>query len=228
MITDNSIQDNPFKFDKHVWRLPFYTVFLLWFIYWIEYVFHYNFNHYGIFPRTIEGLQGIVFSPFLHGSAAHLMNNSFPLFVLMMALLYFYRPIAKKVLFFGVLISGFLTWLIAREAYHIGASGLIYVLASFIFFSGVFRKSLRLVAISLAVAFWYGGMIWYVLPIVPDMSWEGHLSGFITGLLLAYRYRHIGLKKRPYQFKETEFDGYFDEDGNFIPPEEQEFDNDSN
>ncbi len=81
---------------------------------------------------------------------------------------------------------------------------------------------MRLVAISLTVAFWYGGMIWYILPIVPDMSWEGHLSGFITGLILAYSYRSVGLVKQDYQFTETEFDSYFDEDGNFIPPQHEE------
>lgn len=219
MITDNSIKDSPFKYDSKVWKYPLYFIFMMWFVYWIEYYFGYNFNTFGIFPRTYEGLKGVLLSPFIHGSAQHLLNNSMPLFVLMAATIYFYRPVAAKVVLFGILISGFLTWLIGSEAYHIGASGLIYVLAGFIFFSGVLRKSLRLVAISLAVAFWYGGMIWYVFPIVKNMSWEGHLSGLITGILLAYRFRSTGLVKQDYQFTETEFDTYFDEEGNFNPPE---------
>jgi membrane associated rhomboid family serine protease len=222
LITDNSIKNAPFKFDKYVWKTPLVIVLFLWFIYVVEAFFNLSFNQYGILPRTFIGLRGVFFSPFIHGGMSHLMNNSLPLLVLMAALIYFYRPIAMRVLFVGTLLLGLMTWVIAREAYHIGASGVIYLLASFIFFSGIFRKSLRLVAISLAVAFWYGGMIWYVLPIKAEMSWEGHLSGFIIGLILASRYKHIGLKKQEYQFTQTEFDSYFDEDGNFLPPQEIE------
>lgn len=222
MITDNSIQEAPFRFDSYVWKIPLVGLMLIWTVYWIEYAFGYNFGSYGIYPRQVAGLRGILFSPFIHGSAQHLMNNSIPLFVLTAALIYFYRKIAFQILVLGTLLSGLLTWGIARESYHIGASGVIYLLASFIFFSGIFRKSLRLVAISLVVAFWYGGMIWYVLPIVEEMSWEGHLSGFVTGLALAYWYRNVGLKKQAYTFTKTEFDTYFDENGNFNPPSEDE------
>lgn len=221
MITDNSIKDNPFTFDAKVWKVPLLLLLIIWGVYIYEFVTGSNFNQYGIYPRTLLGLRGIFFAPFIHGSAQHLMSNSLPLFVLTAALLYFYRKIAARILIFGTLLLGFMTWLIARESYHIGASGVIYLLASFIFFSGIFRKSLRLVAISLAVAFWYGGMIWYVLPLVEEMSWEGHLSGLITGLFLAYQYRNTGLKKQEYQFTKTEFDSYFDEDGNFIPPNDE-------
>lgn len=221
MLTDNSIKDSPFRFDAKVWKIPLFWVLFLWVVYFYEVMSGYNFNQYGIYPRTLVGLRGILFSPFLHGSIQHLFNNSLPLFVLTAALIYFYREIALRVVVLGTLLLGFLTWLIARDSFHIGASGVIYLLASFIFFSGIFRKSLRLVAISLAVGFWYGGMIWYVLPIVEGMSWEGHLSGFLSGLVLAYLYRNKGLKKQQYQFAETEFDSYFDEEGNFHPPGEQ-------
>ncbi len=225
MITDNSINDQPFKFDKKVWKIPLYFVLLLWIIYWFEFMFGYNLDDYGIYPRTMSGLKGIIFSPFIHGSVQHLLSNSFPLFILMAVTIYFYRNVALRVVVFGIILSGALTWLIARPSYHIGVSGLIYVLASYVFFSGIFRKNLRLVALSLAVAFWYGGMIWYVLPIKEEMSWEGHLSGLITGILLAYLYKNKGLKKQEYQFTKTEFDTYFDEDGNFNPPYEQTQDN---
>lgn len=219
MITDNSINDSPFKFDSKVWKIPLFFVSLIWVVYLVEYFFDFDFFYLGIFPRDINGLKGIFFSPFIHGSAQHLFSNSLPLFVLLAATIYFYRKIALRVILFGTLFLGLLTWLIARPSYHIGASGVIYLLASFIFFSGIFRKSLRLVAISLAVAFWYGGMIWYILPLKEEMSWEGHLSGFISGLLFAYWFRDTGLKKQEYQFTQTEFDTYFDEDGNFNPPQ---------
>ena len=92
----------------------------------------------------------------------------------------FYKDIAYKILLFGGFLTGFLTWCIARESYHIGASGIVYLLFSFVFFSGIIRKHFRLVAISLIIIFLYGSMIWYVLPIKEGMSWEGHLSGFFS------------------------------------------------
>lgn len=135
-----------------------------------------------------------------------------------MALVYFYRSVYYKVLIFGGLISGLLTWLIAREAFHIGASGIVYLLFSFIFFSGIIKKQYQLVAVSLIVIFLYGSMIWYVLPIKEGISWEGHLSGFLIGIYFSVIYKNKGLKKEKIQFKETEFDLLFDDDGNFNPP----------
>ena len=125
-------------------------------------------------------------------------------------------------LFFGGFLTGFLTWIIARESYHIGASGIVYLLFSFVFFSGMIKKQYRLVAVSLVVIFLYGGMIWYVLPIKDGMSWEGHLSGFLVGIMYAFLYKNKGIVKKPHQFTKTEFDLLFNENGNFSPPEIQE------
>ena len=187
-------------------------------MYWLEYRFGLNFNRYGIYPRSFQGLRGIFLSPFIHSGPQHLFNNSTPLFVLTASLLFFYRKIAFPVLFYGLLLTGLITWIIARPAFHIGASGIIYLLVSFIFFSGIFRKYYRLVALSLIIVFLYGSMIWYIFPIKESISWEGHLSGFLVGLLFAYIFRKTGPQKTNYEFKETEFDAFFDEDGNFIPP----------
>ena len=138
---------------------------MIWTVFWIEVNFSVNFNPYGIFPRTIKGLRGVILSPFIHGSIDHLYGNTIPLAVLTLALFYFYTKEAWRVLILGWEVSGFLTWVIARESYHIGASGIIYVLASFIFFKGIFEKHFRLVALSLTVVFIYGSMLWYLLPI---------------------------------------------------------------
>ena len=108
--------------------------------------------------------------------------------------------------------------MIARESYHIGASGIVYLLFSFVFFSGMIKKHYRLVALSLMVIFLYGSMIWYVLPIKEGMSWEGHLSGFLVGVFFATIYRNKGIVKEEYQFNETDFDSFFDENGDFSPP----------
>ena len=162
------------KISKSIFFIPILYVVGIWLIYWVEIYFNFNFNKFGVLPRDLIGLRGIVFTHFIHSDTNHLFNNSFPLFVLLLSVFYFYRDIAYKVLIFGGLLSGLLTWVIARESYHIGASGIVYLLFSFVFFSGIIRKHYRLVALSLIIIFLYGSMIWYVLPIKDGMSWEGH------------------------------------------------------
>jgi membrane associated rhomboid family serine protease len=191
-------------------------------IYWIEIQFGLNFNKFGVYPRTLEGFRGVFLTHFIHSNTNHVFNNSIPLFVLLSSLFYFYKDIAYKVLFFGGFLTGCLTWCIARDSYHIGASGIVYLLFSFVFFSGIIRKHFRLVALSLVIIFSYGSMIWYVLPIKEGMSWEGHLSGFLIGLILAIIYKNRGIVKEQHQFTKTEFDSLFDENGNFAPPKIEE------
>lgn len=212
-----------FKFSNAVIIAPLITVLLIWTIFWIELRFQINLNQYGVYPRTFSGLRGIFFSPWIHGSVEHLYNNTIPIAILMASLVYFYRGISFKVLIWGVLLSGLLTWLIGRPSYHIGISGIIYVLASFIFFKGVFTKHYRLTALSLFVVFIYGSLLWYIFPIKDDISWEGHLSGFVTGVLLAIfiKAKIPSIKKyawehEDYNEEDDEFLKHFDEDGNFI------------
>jgi hypothetical protein len=209
--------ESQLKITKSVFFIPILYVCTIWFIYWVEIYFNFNFNKYGVLPRDLMGLRGVVFTHFIHSDANHVFNNSVPLFVLLLSLFYFYKNIAYKVLIFGGMLSGVLTWGIARESYHIGASGIVYLLFSFVFFSGIIRKHYRLVALSLIIIFLYGSMIWYVLPIKDGMSWEGHLSGL--GLLFAFFYRGKGIIKEEHQFTETAFDLLFDENGKYIPPE---------
>ncbi|OIQ37961.1 MAG: rhomboid family intramembrane serine protease [Bacteroidetes bacterium MedPE-SWsnd-G1] len=206
-----------FQFSFQVLIVPFIAVFSIWLVYWFEIRFGYNFTKYGILPQSINGLRGVIFSPFIHSSTSHLFNNSIPLAVLLWSLCFFYKELAIKTLVYGSLLTGLLTWSFARESYHIGASGVVYMLFSYIFFSGLIRKHYRLVALSLAVVFLYGGMIWYVFPIKSGMSWEGHLSGFVVGLLLATLYRKKGPQKKEYVFTQTKFDLMFDEHGNYNP-----------
>ncbi len=213
-----------FKFSPIILAIPLYFVLLLWIIFWIEVKFGINLNKFGIYPRTFKGLRGVVFSPFIHGDIKHLYHNSIPLFVLLLSLFYFYRKIAMKIFLYGTLITGILTWIIARKSFHIGASGIVYLLFSFIFFSGIIRKNFRLIAVSLLVIFLYGSMVWYVFPIEENISWEGHLSGFATGLFFAFYYRKAGPQKFKYDwekenYEKDDFDNLFDEKGNFNPEE---------
>ncbi len=204
--------------DKLTLVVPISVIFVIWAIYFVEINYGFNFNKFGIYPRTFKGLRGIIFSPFIHGSISHIFNNSIPLAVMLGTLFFFYKKIATKVLLIGVLLTGLLTWSFARPAYHIGASGVVYFLVSFIFFSGIFRKYYRLIALSLAVVFLYGSMIWYIFPIEEAISWEGHLSGFLVGFLFAYIFRKQGPQPEQFVFTKNEaFENQFDEDGNFIP-----------
>lgn len=203
LLMENQSQ---FKFKPWILAVPLYFVLLLWIVYWFEVTKGYNFNTFGVYPRTFKGLRGIFLSPFIHGDIKHLYQNSAPLFVLLFSLLYFYRTIAWKVFIYGTLFTGLLTWFIARKSYHIGASGIIYMLFSFIFFSGIIRKNYRLVAVSMMVIFLYGSMVWYVLPVKESISWEGHLSGFITGLIIAFIYKGVGPQKFQYDWEKEGYE----------------------
>lgn len=221
-------EQEEFKYSTGVVGYPLAFVMLIWIVFWFEVRFNYSFNSFGVYPRTLDGLKGILFSPFIHSDIEHLYHNSIPLLVLSMALFYFYRSISWKVLGYGILLSGFLTWCIGRPANHIGASGLIYVLMSFILFKGIIAKHFRLIALSLLVVFLYGSMIWYVFPIKENMSWEGHLSGLIVGVLFALFFRKSIAKPKKYAWEEDNYNEendpflkHFDENGNFIEIEEE-------
>lgn len=198
------MQDQIQHKNNSYFTIPLYFVLLLWVVKWAEYKFGFNLGMYGVKPLTLSGLKGILFSPLIHGDTGHLFNNSIPIFLLTMALFYFYKPIAWRVIILSWFLSGLLTWLIGRNSYHIGASGLIYAFASFLFFSGLIRKHPRLMAISLIVTFLYGSMVWGIFPNEVRISWEGHLSGALVGLVLAIVYRKIGPRKKTYKWEDDE------------------------
>jgi membrane associated rhomboid family serine protease len=218
-------EQNSFKFRLRTWVIPLYAVLFLWIVLWLDFRFNLHLGRFGIYPKRLSGLIGIVASPFIHKNMAHLANNSLPLFIMLLTLFYFYSKIAFKILIQGTLLLGLLTWLMARPAYHIGVSGVIYLLVSFIFFSGILSKNMPLVAVSMIVVFLYGSLVWYMFPGQEKMSWEGHLSGFVTGIILAFRYKKTLPRPQKYSweedtYQEDEFDKLFDAHGNFNPPNE--------
>ncbi|MEL6812755.1 MAG: rhomboid family intramembrane serine protease [Bacteroidota bacterium] len=209
---------------------PLLFVVIIWISFWLDLRLDVRFVKYGIYPLKAEGLRGILFAPFIHGSLKHLFNNSVPLFALSAALFYFYRNIRWRVLLLGALFTGIMTWVMARPAMHIGASGVVYMLAAFLFFKGVLSRRFQLTAISLIVVFLYGGLLWYLFPVDPKISWEGHLSGFLVGIVFALVFKQRLVENKKYAWERDDYNPeedpflqHFDEDGNFIEtlPEEE-------
>jgi len=190
----------------------------MWIVFLYEIKYGFNFNHFSIYPRKLDSLLGILASPFLHSDLSHITNNTLSFFVLMLMVRFFYSKSYLKVFLLGLLVSGLLTWVIARPAYHLGMSGVIYVLASFIISKSFFSKQYNLIAISFAVIFAYGSMVWYVFPIDSSISWEGHLSGLITGVLLSFFFKNEIIKEepKPLTIQQNLFLDHFDNRGKFV------------
>jgi membrane associated rhomboid family serine protease len=190
--TDPIDKETEKKIFKYSLLIPVAIIAIFWVIKFIENIYDLDLTSFGILPLTIEGLPGIITSPFIHSSYDHLLSNSIPFLILTFALLYFYRRLAYRIFFLIYFLSGICVWLGGRESWHIGASGIVYGLASFLFFSGVFRRDANLLTIGIIVVFLYGSMFWGIFPIKPDISWESHLWGAASGLMLAFYYRHQG------------------------------------
>jgi len=180
---------------------PLLFLILIWAIKLVEEGFGLRMGFLGIYPLHIRGLPGILFAPLIHGDYSHLFANTGPLLILGTALFYFYRIIAFRLVALAWLMTGLWVWFGGREAWHIGSSGLIYAMASFLFFSGFIRKSVELMALSLIVVFLYGGMVWGIFPLREGVSWESHLMGGIAGFVLAIYYKHEGPQRKKYSWE---------------------------
>jgi len=178
---------------------PALFILVLWFVLIVEKTGGESWVNLGIYPRDMDGIWGIVTSPFIHANATHLFSNSVPLLILGWCLFYFYKDLGYGVFPVLWILSGFFTWVLGRYSWHIGASGLTYSLTFFLFFSGIFRRYIPLMAVSLMVVFLYGSTVWGMFPVAefvdPAISWEGHLSGAISGLLCAVIFRKYGPQK---------------------------------
>ena len=183
--------ENQQKIIKLTLGLAIGIVALMGIVYAYDVYFDLNLYKLGVYPRKLSGLVGIITSPFIHSSVSysHILNNTPPIFVLTWLLFYNFRNIAPKVFVFTYLSTGLLVWLFARESYHIGMSGVIYGLTSFLMISGFLTKNLRVAGISLLVIFLYGSLVWGIFPQTSNISWEGHFFGFFTGIALAFIYR---------------------------------------
>ena len=191
-----SVTDFPAEIRRDTQRLrrsaitAAYFVGLIWSIWIVASVFGLELRHYGVYPRRLDGLPGLLAAPLLHGSFAHLLSNTLPTWVLGTAFLYGYPRAAR----FGIptiyLGSGVGVWIFARSSYHVGASGLIYGMMFFLIVIGVLRRDRLSIALALLVFFLYGSMLWGILPTEPGISFESHFFGAAIGTALAFLLRN--------------------------------------
>jgi membrane associated rhomboid family serine protease len=165
--------------------IPLRLVFLMWLFFFLQYNFQIPFTNFGIHPRSVIGLVGIFLSPMLHVNYMHLVSNTIPLLFLGGTLFYFYPRIAVSVFFRAYFWTNILVWLFARNANHIGASGLVYGIAFFLIFFGFLRRDFMSLLISIITVVLYGGIFYGVLPSDPTISWESHFGGALVGIASA-------------------------------------------
>lgn len=169
---------------------------LIWLIALLVYLSGTELTWLGIRPREFFGLIGVVAAPLIHSGLIHLLSNSFPLVLLSGFILFLHRPVALRVIVLVYVLSGLFTWFIGRNAYHVGASGVVYGLAGFLLFNGIFRRDRAGLAVSLAILFLYGGLLYGLFPSEERISWEGHLGGLVAGMLAAILYGESTDKKK--------------------------------
>lgn len=189
------MNDDKNKFVKSI-LIPAGFVLLLWLIKVFEILSGFQLGFLGIWPGKITGLIGIITAPLIHSGFDHLFSNSLPVLVLGTGLIYFYKDSWLKVTSFIYLLTGILVWLFARPSYHIGASGLIYGFVAFLFFSGIIRRDKRAITLALLVTFLYGSLVWGLLPLQKEISWESHIFGALSGIVAAFLFRKYDIPKR--------------------------------
>lgn len=185
--------------------LPLLLLFILYALRTMESVMNWDLTTWGIYPGEMKGVMGIFTSPLVHADWGHLFANTLPLLFLSWCLFYFYRDLGIGILFFIWIVSGILTFIIGKPGWHMGASSIIYSLAFFLFLSGILRKYIPLIALSLLITFLYGSLVWNMFPQFASVttSWEGHLGGAVAGIAAAILFRHKG-PQRPEPFKNEE------------------------
>lgn len=182
---------NQNKIIKLTFLLALSIVLLMVIVFSYDYYFKLELYQYGLKPRSISGLLGIITSPFIHSTVnfSHIINNSAPALVLTWLLFYNFRSVGPRVYILIYLFTGILVWLFGRDSYHIGMSGIIYGETAFLILSGFLTKNLRMAGLSMLVIFMYGSIIWGIFPQDPSISWEGHFFGFFVGISLALYYK---------------------------------------
>lgn len=216
------------RISKIAFTIALSLVAIMWLVNFVDVNFNLSLYQYGIFPKHSKGLIGIFLAPFIHSTDgySHIINNTLPTLILTWLLFYHYRLIAPQVFLIIYFLTGIGMWLLARETYHIGMSGVIYGLTSFLVISGFFRKNMRVAAVSLFVIFIYGSFIWGLFPIEPNISWEGHTLGFFSGIIVAVIYKNSGPQPQKMIYEIQEELGIDDDDDYWKEQSENESESD--
>jgi membrane associated rhomboid family serine protease len=182
------------KRSNNIWnsfKIVLFIVLILWIILCISFVF--PLQDYGIRPRTVSGLIGILFAPFIHASIDHLIANSISLLILGSIFLTMERKLSLVIVLHIIILGGLGTWLIGRASYtHIGASGVVYGILGYLVTMGIFVRNFKAILVSIIIFIMYGGAIWGIFPTSGFVSWESHLCGFIAGISTAKLYSRRG------------------------------------
>ncbi|MEM9548629.1 MAG: rhomboid family intramembrane serine protease [Bacteroidota bacterium] len=171
--------------------LPTVVVVLMWLVKILEVARGTKYTRWGVFPRDWDGFIGIFTAPFIHSDWQHLMSNSLPMFMLLGMLMVFYRRVAIPSIIIITVVTGFTVWLFARESYHVGASGVVYGLVSFLAWTGVFRRNLKSIILALVILVMYGGYFHGIVPTKEGVSWESHLFGGMAGIFVAFLFKNV-------------------------------------
>ena len=174
---------------KYFWgavRISGLVIILLWLVHIAQVLMGVSWGEWGVYPRHLSGLKGILTSFWIHGDFGHLISNTTALFVMTGMIFYFYRPVAWRSFVGMYLLTGMLVWVFARESYHIGASGVLYAEVAFVAWIGIFKGDFRSIVLSLLVLMVYGGMFAGIVPTDTKVSWESHLLGSFAGIYMAY------------------------------------------
>lgn len=196
-------------------RFPVLLIVVLWVMEVYQLVVGNDLHRWGIFPREWDGFVGILTAPFIHSDFEHLISNTVPLFTLTSVMVFFYRKVAVPSYVIIQFLTGFSVWVFARPSYHIGASGVVYGLVSFVFWSGVFRRNIKSIVLALIVVIMYSGYFYGVLPNKEGVSWESHLFGGIVGIFAAFLFKNIKEKDEEEEIYPWELE---EEDGKFLLP----------
>ncbi len=164
---------------------------ILWIVKLYELIFERTLNRWGIYPREWDGILGIITGPFVHSGFEHLMSNTVPLFTLTSIMIIFYKRTAIPSYLVIQFFTGFAVWLFARPSYHIGASGVVYGLVAFVFWSGIFRRNMQSIVLALVIVILYSGYFYGIVPTKEGISWESHLFGGFAGIFTAYLFKDV-------------------------------------
>lgn len=171
--------------------IPIVTIVVMWLVKIIEVAQNHKYTLLGIFPRDLDGAIGIITAPFIHADWQHLMSNTLPLFMLMSLMMVFYKRVAIPSILIITLFTGFTVWLFARESYHVGASGVVYGLVAFLAWTGIFRRNLKSIILSLVILVMYSGYFHGIVPNKEGVSWESHLFGGLVGIFTAFLFKNV-------------------------------------